>query len=263
MTHVFIENWERSIKSQWYPRLQTWGRQSQQVSAAIWSWTRRAYAYLITTKEEELRAWWRVQQDERRIYWTRRGYADAKHGTRGYPHHGSCYCAWCQAYWSGFFRYEHGGQQRMQLEAPNKGNSLGFLSPPPRRDVLTRVAKAIPLLPQADSRQAQSFSYLTRDHSAKHPNKAKNNGIATPPNAASRERSKQRLSETQAQPRRRTQTRYSPYAAPESESPSRTNRKRTQEITTDAVPRQFKAAKSRSLGRSSKASQRSHTIAPN
>ncbi len=142
MTQVIMQTWEKALKFQFGPKLETWGRFGSQVSDVLKTVAQRAYATLSVSKEEEIRAWWRVQQEEKRVFWTRRGYSDAQHGNDGYPHHGTCYCAWCKAYWAGHVRFQHGEAQEVTAYQVDL-SPLGFLSPPPRKEVVTRAVKSL------------------------------------------------------------------------------------------------------------------------
>lgn len=142
MTQAILQTWEKTFKYQFVTRMETLARFRNQLSDVLKTIAQRAYTSLSVNKEEEIRAWWRVQQEEKRVFWTRRGYSDAQHGTNGYPHHGTCYCAWCQAYWAGYGRFQHGEAQEANLYAIEL-SPLGFLSPPPRKEIISRAAKSL------------------------------------------------------------------------------------------------------------------------
>lgn len=142
MTQAILQTWEKTFRYQVVTRMQTWGRFGSHLSDVLRTVAQRAYTSLSVNKEEEIRAWWRVQQEEKQVFWTRRGYSDAQHGNNGYPHHGTCYCALCQAYWAGYFRFQHGESQEVTRH-PIQLSPLGYLSPPPRKEVLSRAAKSL------------------------------------------------------------------------------------------------------------------------
>ena len=91
----------------WVQHQVPWDHLRQQLFTAIEDVAQRVDKALFTSKEkeEEIRAFWRARQVGQATYWARRGYTDAQTGYNGYPHHGSCHCAWCRAYWTGFRRY--------------------------------------------------------------------------------------------------------------------------------------------------------------
>ena len=155
-------SWKRLVLAWWHQRRRAGARFRQQISTALWMAALRIDTALRVSKEEQIRAWWRVHQAERGAYWARRGYTDAQLGTNGYPHHGECACACCDAYWSGYTQYGRGGEP-----SARRASLLGLLSPPPREELFWRVTQH-PAMPGQSgcSLHTRSNIYLERggDH---------------------------------------------------------------------------------------------------
>lgn len=88
MRHVI---WGRTVRLWWYRGLQA--------TRGVRWWT---YSHIFLTKEERIQLWWRAQQLRKRDKLVSQGFADAQRGIRHFPHHGSCRCALCEAYASGY-----------------------------------------------------------------------------------------------------------------------------------------------------------------
>lgn len=127
--------WQQEIRKGWKTQAIPWrtgglrvpGHFTQRISTTVWMMAQRMTLSLRVSKEEEIRAWWRAHQAEKSAYWARRGSTDARLGLQGYPHHGDCGCACCQAYWSGHTRYG-----KWEQPPGLRTGHLGLLDPPPR-----------------------------------------------------------------------------------------------------------------------------------
>ena len=83
----------------WGITVQLWWYRGLQAARGLRWWM---YSHIFLTKEERIQLWWRAQQLRKRDQWVRQGFSDAQKGIRHFPHHGSCRCALCEAYASGY-----------------------------------------------------------------------------------------------------------------------------------------------------------------